>query len=153
MKIGIRVHSIESVDQLWSTCCALHNMFLIADGLSETWAEGGVSDWQGEIGLHHENDVSDTTYDVSGMGHGNDRIEDEDEFGPDFENDSGHSEINNGISTTENFLEVNELDDFQYVRNIHYSTFRQKLVNHFDILFQQNKIRWPTRTGKLMPSI
>ena len=61
LKIGIQIHSIESVDRLWSSWCAFHNMLLFATRLSETWAEGGESDCQGEMGLHNKNDVSDTT--------------------------------------------------------------------------------------------
>ena len=50
LKIGIRVQSIEAVNKLWCTCCALHNMFLEADGLNETWETGTDSDWIGGLG-------------------------------------------------------------------------------------------------------
>ena len=30
---GIRICDIENVDQIWLTCCALHNMPLFVDGL------------------------------------------------------------------------------------------------------------------------
>ena len=140
LKIGIRIHSIESVDQLWCTCCALHNMFLFADGLSETWAEGGESDWEGELGLHNENDISNIHFDLSGMGVGNDRSY--------FENDPEKD------SDEESTFQDNDVNnEFQFVRAIHHNTFRQKLINHFDILFTQHKIKWPTRTGQVVPDI
>ena len=28
LKVGIRVHGIEATDNIWLTCCALHNMLL-----------------------------------------------------------------------------------------------------------------------------
>jgi Plant transposon protein len=46
LKIGIRLHSIESVDRLWKTCCALHNMLLDDDGLSTNWYTGTHSQWE-----------------------------------------------------------------------------------------------------------
>jgi hypothetical protein len=52
LKTGIRLHSIESVDMIWMTCCALHNLLLEVDGLDHPW--DGVciptSAWDGELG-------------------------------------------------------------------------------------------------------
>jgi hypothetical protein len=54
MKSGVRTHSVDSVDCVWFTCCALHNWLLEVNGLSEKW-DGGVrnltSNWDGEMGL------------------------------------------------------------------------------------------------------
>jgi hypothetical protein len=33
------------------------------------------------------------------------------------------------------------------VRKLHRDYFRRKLVEHFDILWRQNKIQWPKRHG------
>ena len=68
LKIGIRLHGIHVVDQLWCTCCALHNIFLEADGLSENWQTGCPSDYKGEMGLHSLVDVDNIGLDYSGMG-------------------------------------------------------------------------------------
>ena len=88
------------------------------------------------------------------MGHGYNRIENAFELG--FKNDFGndnkeHSRNENIID--ENNTDFNGLNDLQYVRYKHNSKFRQELVNHFDILSIQNKIKWATRKGKVMPSI
>jgi Plant transposon protein len=56
LKIGIRVHSITATDNIWYTCCASHNMFLIADGLDKEWDTSVETEWEGELGL---NDVED----------------------------------------------------------------------------------------------
>jgi hypothetical protein len=34
LKTGIRMHITEVADNIWLTCCALHNMLLDVDGLS-----------------------------------------------------------------------------------------------------------------------
>ena len=40
LKTVVRLHGIEATDQIWMTCCALHNMLLDADGLSGEWENG-----------------------------------------------------------------------------------------------------------------
>ena len=37
LKTGVRAHSIELVDEIIKTCCALHNFLLEADGMDITW--------------------------------------------------------------------------------------------------------------------
>ena len=34
LKTGIRLHGAEAADNIWCTCCALHNMLLEIDGLT-----------------------------------------------------------------------------------------------------------------------
>jgi hypothetical protein len=87
-KAGVRLHGVEKVDQVWLTCCALHNWLLHIDGLSKEW-DGGVpvSDWDGELGeLEFEGVNKDIpnaiarlsmkldpwNYDSSGIGPGSD---------------------------------------------------------------------------------
>jgi Plant transposon protein len=127
LKTGIRLHKINSVDQLWRTCCALHNMFLEHDGLSRNWEDGVQSDWQGELGLHDNGD----NYDYSGMGPGND--------------------VYQGIDDTTNAVEqddfVQDIPNTTNVRNCDSKVFKQKLIDHFDILFEKKLISWPKRNG------
>ena len=37
LKSGIRLHSLESCDRIFETCCALHNFLLEADGMDIPW--------------------------------------------------------------------------------------------------------------------
>ena len=37
LRYGIRSKSIEIFDEIWKTCCALHNMLLSIDGLHKDW--------------------------------------------------------------------------------------------------------------------
>ena len=44
-------------DNIWFTCCALHNMLLNIDGLHKKWRKGVKSPFQGELGWHAVGDV------------------------------------------------------------------------------------------------
>jgi hypothetical protein len=52
LKAGVQIHSVDSVNNIWLTCCALHNWLLEIDGMNEIWI-GGVhtvaSDWDGKM--------------------------------------------------------------------------------------------------------
>ena len=52
LKTGVRLHDTASVDKIWLTCCALHNMRLEVDGLDKEWDGVGVptSAYLGELG-------------------------------------------------------------------------------------------------------
>lgn len=91
LKTGIRLHSLEVVDDIWRTCCALHNFLLEEDGLNSTWESGlNASDYLGELGQHDGVDAGrhvplvfarandPRTYDISGMGTGRDETFDKD---------------------------------------------------------------------------
>ena len=59
LKTGVRLHSIESVDMIWATCCALHNMLLEVDGLDTPWDGMKIpsSEWDGELGNLDSSDL------------------------------------------------------------------------------------------------
>ena len=44
LKAGIRMHGVNSTDKIWLTCCALQNLLIDVDGLSE--------EWLGQMGQH-----------------------------------------------------------------------------------------------------
>ena len=55
LKTGIRMDGINAVDDIWFTCCALHNWLLNIDGLTGEWRDGvPVSDWEGSMGEHDD---------------------------------------------------------------------------------------------------
>ena len=61
MKSGIRVHGrdlFHKADNIWFTCCALHNWLLDVDGLGAQWTEGVQGDWEGSWGLHDSSDAA-----------------------------------------------------------------------------------------------
>lgn len=150
LKTGIRVDGPKSADKIWLTCCALHNCLLEADGLD---------DWEGEIGL---NDISDMSYAPFAL----QRLSQTDFelFGSrEHENAAASAkrkDIRCGqLSDDEGTINGNmEIDDpvtagvVRYdhngsviVNSLAYGDFRQRLVEHFDILYRNNKVRWPVR--------
>ena len=153
LKAGVRVHGVEQVDKIWLTCCAFHNWLLDIDGLSEEWKEGipVISDWEGPLGdmdyegVAQENfahtiarlsaNLDPRNYDSSGMGPGQDVIGEESVV---YEHDDGYY-ISNGTIRT-----VDESMSLPY--------FRKRLVEHFDIQWKRNAIRWPSsRRGNHQP--
>ena len=133
LKAGIHYHSVDVADEIWMTCCALHNMLLEKDGLSE--------EWYGELGEFYWNEESENIpseiqrlytaserrkYDSSGMGPG--------------------SIINDDVAyvDVDNATDISS-DTINFVHQLLIDTFRDRLIEHFDILFKQNKVVWPTR--------
>jgi hypothetical protein len=153
LKAEVCIHVVNSVDYIWLTCCALHNWLLDIDGMNEIWV-GGVCtvvsdregklvcfDWEGvqvEIPnalAHLLANQNARKYDSSGVGPGDDIIgETRTLLTREFDDDN--------ICT--NQISLGE-DRVRSVQNLSLAVFRQLLVNHFDILFSQNKIVWPKR--------
>ena len=151
LKCGIRLHKIRSCDRVWLTCCALHNFLLAEDGMDSTWRAGIPTDWEGEAGEHDPDDVIRhinpvfriqninvdelRRYDTSGLGFGSDVSPDETDL---FQDE------------TSNVFDMYNDDHnaIRSVKNLSFEVFREKLVDHFNILFEQNKIVWPTRLGQ-----
>ena len=129
LKTGIRLHSFTTMDNIWFTCCALHNMLLEIDGLASRWNRGVPSDYEGVLGQHDSvGDVragldseifnrlrNPLTYDTSTRVR-NSLLNDDDV-----------------VPTLRTRMSMNEM--------------RDSLVEHFNYLWLQNKIRWPSRTG------
>ena len=151
LKTGVRVQGVESVDKVWLTCCALHNWLLEIDGLDAGWQSQILpltSEWEGNLGEVDcegltQNVVLLTTagalppcnYDTSGMGIGDD-VNPTDEIHPvDLDSDDVFDPV---ALAGDNIRQTSELG---------LGFFHSRLVEHFDILFKQNKIQWPARRG------
>ena len=81
LKYGIRLHGIETCDEIWLTCCALHNMLLEVDGLAKQWDTGAKSYWETKLDTGETlpfalkrlaKACGNRNFDISGMGYGND---------------------------------------------------------------------------------
>lgn len=136
LKTPIRVHGVETVDKIWKTCCALHNRLLEVDGLDKDWGPGVRSDWEGSLGRVpfaierlHNTHRSARHRDNNGMGVGTD----EDVVG---------ATVNESCTTEVSKTGIN------LVRNLSQSTFRAKLIKHFDISFKRHEVIWPKRKPK-----
>ncbi len=149
---------MNAVDSVWFTCCALHNWLLEVDGLTEEWV-GGVlkvgSEWEGDLGCldfqgvpvevpnalaRLSANLDPRNFDSSGVGvmaENHSLLRSEVAAASDSASRIDDMNIMKGI--------MNGLDR---VRSVHYlslNVFRQLLVDHFAILFSQNKIVWPER--------
>jgi hypothetical protein len=147
LKTGVRIHGVDCVDDIWITCCALHNWLLDIDGLSSEWTEGTpvTSDWEGELGMNDfeglgeripnaiarlRGNMNPRNYDSSSMGWR------ESPFSVPESNDNIH-DVRSAVVSDTNMR--NELT----VRDITRATFRSKLIQHFDIKWKRNEIIWP----------
>ena len=143
----MRIHGVDCVDDVWLTCCALHNWLLNIDGLSGEWNNGvPVSDWEGPIGgmdlegidavvanriARLSKNLNPRNYDSSGMGPGNDVVGEVYGFC-----DSNCEEGNDEGVETSTTMELK-------ISSLSQPYFRSKLVAHFSILFERNQIVWP----------
>ena len=147
LKTGIRLHGVNNADNIWLTCCALHNMLLDIDGL--------LVEWEGEIGLFDANEHIENLpyalnrlntgsnyrqYDSSGMGPG--VIADDYDINNATDDQSG--EIVNCDNLVQEDINVSQVIENE-VRKLNCNQMREKLIVHFNILFQQNKVRWPSK--------
>jgi hypothetical protein len=147
LKTGVRVYGVDKVDEIWLTCCALHNWLLDIDGLSNKWNDGVlVSDWDGELGqidfdglresipnsiARLSTNLDPRNFDLSNMGPGEDVV----------------GEIYHGDRGEEEDMEHDDL--MTPVNSMSLVYFRRQLVVHFSIMFARNLIKWPrNRSGK-----
>lgn len=145
LKTGIPLHGVEACDRVWTTCCALHNFFLGEDNLDEAWdaskylfAEGGHEERDVQHYLCAQNPRDALAgmhgYDQSGMGAGSD-----DGFLPLDSVDEVGKDINSSEAS------------HSCVRKMKLADFKARLIEHFDILWEKNQIKWPSRTGSEPP--
>jgi hypothetical protein len=153
---------VDAVDSIWFTCCALHSWLLELDGLTNKWVGGVrnvVSEWEGDQGcLDFENvpvevpnvldcllaNLDHRNHDLSGLGTGSDVL---------AENCSLLtskvailSDFASGIDDRNVMLSIaNGVDRMRCVQFLSLTVFRRLLVQHFAILFSQNKVVWPER--------
>ena len=55
-----------------------------------------------------------------------------------------------GPNTTWNYAEEEETDvekESEFIRNLGFDNFRNKLVTHFHYLWQNRRVLWPSRFG------
>ena len=147
LKAGIRCWGVKVADDIWLTCCALHNMLLEVDGIDGSW--DGI-DGQFDFDENADNlpfalqrlhsAAERRNYDTSGMGPG--FVNSDSEFEYDEEDMSIPIE-----ETMYEYLQINEIniDGINDVRNLTADYFQLKLIEHFDILFKQYNIKWPRK--------
>jgi Plant transposon protein len=162
LKTGIRLHGIEATDNIWLTCCALHNFLLEEDGLNANW-ESGISIWETPSYSNHSSaDIhnhapeyvrrhfSNVQIDLSGMGPGND-----DQWNKGNTISTPTDSVGNVDELNQNVMDDNGNPDDTIstdginVNSLTLEKFREQLIEHFDILFEEgDKLKWPSRLKK-----
>ena len=145
LKTGIRLHGTKIADDIFLTCCALHNMLLEIDGLHKFWREGVKVDYSGEEGRHETNDVETYVGDVGVIFNrvfGNSRDYDITRIAPRL-NVMDEEEIPYPTSSTQRV----------HLRTLSQDVFRGYLIEHFHYLWTNNMLIWPSRTGVMEPLI
>jgi hypothetical protein len=136
LKAGVRLWGVLKTDDVWLTCCALHNWLLDIDGFGGEWNGGElVSDWTGPLGDMDFDGINEEipnaiarlclnldprNYDTSGMGRGNDVVVDD---------------MVDGVHVGRLVRNT--------VASLSLAQFRRKLVEHHSVQFHKNTLVWP----------
>ncbi|CAB9527088.1 Plant transposon protein [Seminavis robusta] len=152
LKTGIRLEGPEAADRVWLTCCALHNMLLKVDGLDE---------WDGSAGDNQVEDMrrfapfavqrlsSEALRGFGSRHHEQTAAQEEllrrqiDRQREDamVEDEANNSAMDDCHLTRQKVA----VDGSVLVNSLAYDDFRNRLVEHFDILWRCNRVRWPQR--------
>ena len=154
LKSGIRVHNTEVADNIWLTCCALHNLLLDVDGLSVGWQHGVPSHWESQRGQFEVDDVPDSIRRL--MSPVAIRTSDRSSFGgynpastiPHHVSNDDESNAQQRIIQSQRIIGEGEE---VAVNELPLSQFRAMLIEHFNVLFHEQKIAWPKRLAATMP--
>ena len=120
LRYGLRFQSITKCDQMWLTCCALHNLLLEYDGLDTNWEESQLTE------------DNETSFAMSRLGNPS--------FHPHPSNNDNGLIGNGSISL---LCREYTRNNCRVVRKMPFELFKQCLINHFDIRFKKNDIVWP----------
>lgn len=132
LRYGVRLQSIEKCDQLYVTCCALHNRLLFIDGLDKGWKDGVESNWERE-------NRDETPFAVQRLH----RLSNND-------NVQSHDDNDDNIVNTLHYNNY-EVNGKRIVSKMPLTVFQNRLIEHFDICFKRNDIQWPKRINPPRP--
>jgi DDE superfamily endonuclease len=146
LKTGIRLDGPVAADRVWLTCCALHNMLL---------EEDGIDDWNAQMGLNDIEDLQHAPFALQRLGEdafANFGNREEEILARHNEQRRRRAQGGEEDGTVEEEEEEEVVGDIQFgiqgaivVNSLSYDDFRNRLVEHFDILHRQQRIRWPVR--------
>ena len=149
LKTGIRLHSTKAADNVWLTCCALHNMLLDVDGLSKGWEIGIPSFWMTDWNV--DLDFEDLPRAIRRLNGCSQEFIDRcrsvnmTRFGA--ERKEREVEMMNNFIPINNELPLRNSDriDVSVTHQLPLKQFRSLLVEHFDCEYVKSNIVWPKR--------
>ena len=142
LKTGVRLQSLGAVDDVWFTCCALHNMLLNIDGLDIKWKDGVKSPFEGEMGWHEIGLVEQHVQVPVVFSRANGEIQNIRQFDESMTQELPQIVYGNNDTDDQYFQH-----DLKSIRKISFKVFRSVLVNHFHYKWLRKEVEWPSRTG------
>ena len=158
LKTGIRLHNTAAADNVWLTCCALHNLLLDVDGLSNGWQNGIPSHWESTGGQFEVRDmpiaiqrlinplgtnvIAVQTYDRTKFGF---RPQSEDLTTQDDEDDNTNNNFDTGVDDDCIIRDEESAGRSVSVNTLSLKRFRSMLIEHLNVVFYEQKVVWPTR--------
>ena len=156
LKNGIHARGPLATDNIWLTCCALHNFLLEEDGLDHPWdSPMTVKAWlQPEFARHSDTDLM-RMFGIEEVCDGHREL-DATAIGqqaPPWSNasnqnlrDNPHAEPDKEAAPATTLGGVGHAGAVP-LNSLSQKEFRKSLIEHFDVLFCQNKLKWPRRAG------
>jgi hypothetical protein len=127
IKYGIRFNSLDLMDDIFLTCCAIHNQRKIIAGADLPWSCTQII---------MDNDESDLSQSPAAIWR---RLREQRMLDALLEsNESG------GVGAGEHNLH-NEDNSAEHV--LSYNVVKQRLITHFDVANKKGEVYWPTRHG------
>ena len=120
LKLPILYQSKRCIDNMFFTCCVLHNMLLQYDGLDVRWESD--ANWIGQGGHHDQDDMDVFHRHIS-------RVKGSTDFtraGLEMLNERGNADYLDGLEETEDT----------------HKTLKKKLIAHFYYLHSNNLVEW-----------
>ena len=128
LKLPIFYHSKKNIDNMFFTCCILHNMLLSNDGFDRRWEDG--CNWQGQYGNHSNEDltifkkharrtsdcISNSNTDYSNVGHLSLRKISDVEY-------EGVNDVAPGVVQT-------------------HKSLKSKLIYHYNKMYERGEVEW-----------
>ena len=165
LKTGIRVHNTLAADNIFLTCCALHNILLHVDGLDEGWERGVPSFWEdgdnGEINMEdlppsiqtlHQlaSGVESIDDAIHGYVYGNEGTNRRHQPDPDDENEPVF-QLHRGVEVGLVFGGDGSENDGLVINRMKMTEFRDMLIEHFTLQYHKRTIIWPRRLKNYTP--
>ena len=131
LRTGIRIRNISKCDQIWKTCCALHNLLLFVDGLHNHWESGKKSNWEKQFEQPKMKKLPYVLYCLNQNLEQSYNIESVDE-----------TELSD---TDKKAIKRCTVNGERRLNKLPLKVFMKLLANHFDIRFKSDSIEWPRR--------
>ena len=126
LRYGMRFQKISLCDKLFLTCCSLHNLLLVKDGLDKNWETDRI-----------DKEIQQTPFAIQKLNRSI-RVQNEKRF----------NRRRNCADHISDQCKKYTIQNKRVVHKMPLSLFQLCLVNHFDIRFKQKTIVWPQRIDK-----